>query len=245
LAFPAADAFTVARVRIPPVRRSVQARPDGLRSRRGQRGIAMFFVLRSLLREKAKGVTGRQSKVSYRPSLEALEDRTVPALLAPELAAALHISLPAMSISQGFVTSPATPGTPASAFVFGIAHHTSSDKNPYVLLGIRSTNEAALQAFVDSRPEHAHHPHLGPFTFTNSIGDTYQIFTHEDFVVRIPAQLTQAQAQKLGLVPDASFFSSLGVSVSPSSSHALAGMSPDIVQALNKNNSAPVPFQGA
>ena len=204
----------------------------------------MFSLLRSLLREKGKVIIGRQSKASYRPSLEALEDRTVPALLSPDLAAALHISLPAMSLSsfsQGLAVGAAgSAGTSASAFVFGIAHHTSSDKNPYVLLGIRSTNAAALQAFVDSRPEHANHPHLGPFTFTNSIGDTYQIITHEDFVVRIPAGLTQAEAQMLGLIPDANFFASSGVSVSPSSSHAFAS---DIVQALNK--SSPVPFQGA
>ena len=197
----------------------------------------MFSLLRSLLREKGKGVIGRQRKACYRPSLEALEDRTVPALLSPDLAAALNIPLPAMA-SQSLSVSPAT--SPATgAFVFGIAHHTSSDKNPYVLLGIRSTNEAALQAFVDSRPEHANHPHLGPFTFTNSIGDTYQIITHEDFVVRIPTGLTQAEAQMLGLIPDANFFASSGVSVSPSSSHAFAS---DIVQALNK--SSPVPFQG-
>jgi len=201
----------------------------------------MFSLLRSLLREKGKVVIGRQSKACYRPSLEALEDRTVPALLSPDLAAALHISLPTMSLSQSLAVGAAgSAGTSASAFVFGIAHHTSSDKNPYVLLGIRSTNEAALQAFVDSRPEHANHPHLGPFTFTNSIGDTYQITTHEDFVVRIPAGLTQAEAQQLGLIPGANFFASLGVSVSPSSSHAFAS---DIVQALNK--SSPVPFQGA
>jgi hypothetical protein len=204
----------------------------------------MFSVLRSLLREKDKGVIGRPSKASYRPSLEALEDRTVPALLSSELAAVLHIPLPAMA-SQSLVVSPAmAPATSAGAFVFGIAHHTSSDKNPYVLLGIRSTNEAALQAFVNSRPDHTHHPHLGPFTFTNSIGDTYQIFTHEDFVVRIPAGLTQAEATRLGLIPTASFFTSLGVSVSPSSSHAFAAFAPDIVQALNKNQSSPVPFQG-
>ncbi len=202
----------------------------------------MFSLLRSLLREKGKGVIGRQSKACYRPSLEALEDRTVPALLSPELAAALNIPLPAMA-SQSLSVSPAT--SPATgAFVFGIAHATSSDKNPYVLLGIRSTNAAALQAFVNSRPFQQNLPHLGPFTFTNSIGDTYQIITHEDFVVRIPVGLTQAEAQQLGLIPGANFFASLGVSVSPSSSHAYA-LPADIVQALNKDKSSPVPFQGA
>jgi hypothetical protein len=205
----------------------------------------MFSVLRSFV--SGKRTVRRQAiprpRHSYWPALEALEDRTVPALLAPDLAAALHISLPAMSLSQGLAVGAAgSAGTSASAFVFGIAHHTSSDKNPYVLLGIRSTNEAALQAFVDSRPEHANHPHLGPFTFTNSIGDTYQIITHEDFVVRIPAGLTQAEAQQLGLVPGANFFTSLGVSVSPSSSHAFAAINPDIVQALNKDKSSPVLF---
>jgi hypothetical protein len=214
----------------------------------------MFSVLRSLLSGKDKGIVHRRSKACkpYRPSLEPLEDRTVPALLSPELAAALHLSLPAVARLGSL--SAAHGGSTANAFVFGIAHHTSSDKNPYVLLGIRSTNQAALQAFVDSRPEHAHHPHLGPFTFTNSIGDTYQIITHEDFVVRIPAGVTQAEAQRLGLIPGANFFTSLGVSISPSSSHAsssqtlapdIQGLSPDIVQALNKNNSSPVPFQGA
>src|SRR5437764_8038718 len=100
----------------------------------------MFSLLRSLLREKGKVIIGRQSKASYRPSLEALEDRTVPALLSPDLAAALHISLPAMASQSLAVGAAGSAGTSASAFVFGIAHHTSSDKNPYVLLGIRSTN---------------------------------------------------------------------------------------------------------
>jgi len=181
----------------------------------------MLSILRSLLSGKSKQIVRRQGKApkpSYRPVLERLEDRMAPALLASELAAALHRPLPALAV--GGIISPAhgTPGL-ANDFVYGIAHHTSSDKNPYVLLGIRSTNLAALQAFVNSRPEHAHHPHLGPFTFKNSLGDTYQIITHTDFVVRIPAGVTQAQAKTLGLIPDASFFAALGVSVSPSSLH--------------------------
>ena len=181
----------------------------------------MLSILRSLLGGKSKQIVRRQGKAPkphYRPVLEQLEDRMAPALLASELAAALHRPLPALAV--GGIVSPAhgTPGL-ANDFVYGIAHHTSSDKNPYVLLGIRSTNLAALQAFVNSRPEHAHHPHLGPFTFKNSIGDTYQIITHTDFVVRIPAGVTQAQAQMMGLIPGASFFAALGVSVSPSSQH--------------------------
>ena len=190
----------------------------------------MLSLLRSLFSEHGKPRVRPQRKPAqahYRPVLERLEDRTVPAILAGELSAIL-VNPPGTvggvggSIGGGgggAVGGVGGGGGVNTQVTFGICHHTSSDKNPYVLLGIRSTNQAALQAFVDSRPLHKHHPHLGPFTFTNSIGDTYQITTHTDFVVRIPAGVTQAQAHKMGLCPDASFFAALGVSVSPSSLH--------------------------
>jgi hypothetical protein len=115
--------------------------------------LSVATLLRRLL---VKPLFARSRKrAGYRPRLEGLEDRTVPALILSQVNAVL--ATPTITASTPLIGSTSSAigavsgevGSEVGQTLLHVCHRTCSDKNPFVLLGIRHDNPAVMTHLLD------------------------------------------------------------------------------------------------